>query len=64
MKRLQQRNNLNEEEAFSRINSQPSNCEYISHANVVFCSLWNYNFTCIQIKRAWESLVKRITEIQ
>ncbi|XP_015364450.1 PREDICTED: bifunctional coenzyme A synthase-like [Diuraphis noxia] len=60
-KRLQERNNLNEKQALDRINSQPSNYEYVKNANVLFSTLWSCNFTRIQIKRAWNSLMSRIS---
>jgi len=52
---------LNEKQALDRINSQPSNCEYVKNANILFSTLWSYNFTHIQIKRAWNSLLSRIS---
>ncbi|KAI8436935.1 hypothetical protein MSG28_010361 [Choristoneura fumiferana] len=56
IKRLQQRNGLTEEEARQRIESQPSNLEQIELANIVFSPYWSYEFTQIQIDRAWQHL--------
>jgi len=64
VKRLRNRNNLSEKESLDRISSQPSNCEYIAYGNVVFSTLWSHNCTRIQINRAWNSLLKRVSEIQ
>jgi len=61
IKRLQERNNLSEEQCFNRINSQPSNCEYIENANVLFSTLWSYKCTRIQVQRAWENLLLRVS---
>ncbi|XP_049873172.1 bifunctional coenzyme A synthase isoform X2 [Pectinophora gossypiella] len=54
--RLQKRNNLTEEEARQRIESQPSNLEQVALANVVFSPYWSYEYTQGQIDRAWEQL--------
>lgn len=62
VKRLQERNNLSEVESLARINSQLSNSEYIEHANVLFSTLWSYNCTHIQIKKAWNSLLNRVSK--
>ena len=59
VKRVMERNGLSEEEARSRVSSQMSNKERVSHANVVFCSLWDRDFTRVQVQRAWNMLNKR-----
>ncbi|XP_055689567.1 bifunctional coenzyme A synthase [Lutzomyia longipalpis] len=58
IRRLQERNNLTEEEAKMRINSQLSNDVIVQHSNVVFSSQWSYEFTEKQAVRAWEILMK------
>ncbi|XP_059613305.1 bifunctional coenzyme A synthase [Phlebotomus argentipes] len=59
-KRLQERNNLTEQEAKMRIESQLSNQTVVQHSNVVFSSLWSYEFTEKQAVRAWEMLTKHL----
>ncbi|XP_050530364.1 bifunctional coenzyme A synthase-like [Daktulosphaira vitifoliae] len=59
--RLQTRNNLSREEALKRINSQPSNSEYVARANVLFSTLWSYNCTKIQLNKAWNNLINRLS---
>ncbi|KAI1285198.1 Bifunctional coenzyme A synthase [Halotydeus destructor] len=54
--RLKTRNNLNEEEAKKRITSQISNSDRVRQANVVFCSLWEFDFTKKQVEKAWNML--------
>ncbi|XP_063383809.1 bifunctional coenzyme A synthase isoform X1 [Cydia fagiglandana] len=56
IKRLQERNGLTEEEARQRIESQPSNQEQVSLANIVFSPYWSYEYTQMQIDRAWQHL--------
>ncbi|XP_023942828.2 bifunctional coenzyme A synthase isoform X2 [Bicyclus anynana] len=56
IKRLQERNNLTEEEAKQRVSAQPSNAEQVAQANVVFSPYWSYEYTQVQIDRAWEHL--------
>ncbi|XP_047991628.1 bifunctional coenzyme A synthase isoform X2 [Leguminivora glycinivorella] len=56
IKRLQERNGLSEEEARQRIDSQPSNQEQVSLANIVFSPYWSYEYTQMQIDRAWQHL--------
>ena len=56
MKRLQQRNNLSEDEAKLRIQAQPTNTEQVAVANVVFSPFWSYEYTQSQVDRAWEQL--------
>jgi len=59
VKRVMERNGLTEEEAMSRVSSQMSNKERVSHANVVLCSLWEREFTKLQVQKAWNLLQKR-----
>ncbi|KAJ3644954.1 hypothetical protein Zmor_022650 [Zophobas morio] len=60
IKRLIARNNFSEEQAVARIESQLSNRKYVEAANVVFCTLWEVEFTKMQVKRAWELLQERL----
>lgn len=59
IKRTMERNNLSMEEAKKRVAAQMSNKERLSHANVVFCTLWDRAFTHTQVLRAWDMLHKR-----
>ncbi|VDD83257.1 unnamed protein product [Mesocestoides corti] len=36
----------------------------IARSNVVFCSVWEVDYTRKQVKRAWEDLIQRISELQ
>lgn len=60
IERLKVRNNLSEEEAKKRIASQMSNSDRVQQANVVFCSLWDYEFTRQQVEKAWTMLNERL----
>ena len=53
-KRVMDRDGLSEKENRSRVSSQVSNKERerASHANVVFCSLWDRDFNRVQVKSA------------
>ena len=43
------RDGLTEEAALKRMAVQPSNSEYVQHANVVFSTQWEPEFTQIQV---------------
>lgn len=58
--RLKTRNGLTEDQAQHRIASQPSNQTYVEAANVVFCSLWDVEYTRSQVDRAWSLLQDRL----
>lgn len=59
VKRVMERDSMSENEARLRIRSQMSNKERVSHANVVFSSLWDRDFTRAQVQKAWNMLHKR-----
>lgn len=59
IKRIIERNGLTLEEAKSRVASQMPNKERLSHANVIFCTLWDRSFTHQQVLKAWNMLQKR-----
>lgn len=59
VKRLEQRNHMAEKEARARIAAQMSNYERVQQANVVFCSLWDYEFTGKQVAKAWQMLKQK-----
>ena len=56
IKRIMERDGKTEEEATKRLQSQISNQEFVSAANVVFCSKWSKEFTQSQVKKAWDRL--------
>jgi phosphopantetheine adenylyltransferase/dephospho-CoA kinase len=60
IKRLISRNGLTEEQAISRIDSQPGNKTYVDSANVVLCPLWEVEFTKKQVEKAWNLLQGRL----
>ena len=59
IKRLYERNKLSEDEARKRISVQMSNVDRIKHANVLFSTLWEREFTKLQVMRAWKMLSER-----
>ncbi|KAI4501903.1 hypothetical protein M0802_003238 [Mischocyttarus mexicanus] len=61
IKRILKRNNLSEEEAKKRITMQPSNVDLVKEANVVFCTMWDRDFTKEQVQNAWDELTEYIS---
>lgn len=61
IKRIKERDNITEEQALQRINSQMSNKERVNKANVIFCSLWEPEYTISQVNKAWDQLQKFLT---
>ena len=43
-------------EAKARLSKQMANSEYVSEANVVFCTLWDPEYTQSQVEKAWMGL--------
>lgn len=60
IQRVMERNNLSEEEAKARVNSQPKNSFVVEHSNVVFSSLWSYEYSQLQAEKAWNELLHRL----
>lgn len=60
LKRLLERNNLTEEQAKNRIDSQPPNKFYVKQSNVVIYPYWEVEHTKEQVLRAWKLLQGRI----
>lgn len=60
VQRIIERNNLSEEEAKARIGSQMKNSVVVEHSNVVFSSLWSYEYSQFQAERAWFELLRRL----
>ncbi|XP_055329139.1 bifunctional coenzyme A synthase-like [Paramacrobiotus metropolitanus] len=60
MRRIMERDGIDETAAKNRLKTQMSNRDRIEQANVVFCSLWEYSVTRQQVDDAWNGLLKRI----
>lgn len=58
--RIVERNNLSVEEAKARIGAQMKNSVVVDHSNVVFSSLWSYEYSQVQAERAWFELLSRL----
>ncbi|EDV26714.1 uncharacterized protein TRIADDRAFT_55032 [Trichoplax adhaerens] len=58
--RVVKRDNVNEEQAKRRIESQMTNAERINHADVVLTTLWEPEITQKQVEFAWQQLNRRI----
>lgn len=58
--RIMDRNLLSEDDAKARIASQMKNSVVVAHSNVVFSSLWSYEYSQRQAERAWGELLKRL----
>ncbi|KAG7188212.1 hypothetical protein KM043_016082 [Ampulex compressa] len=63
IRRVVARNNLSEEEAKLRIQSQPSNVMQVNAANVVICTLWSHEVTQEQVQRAWDELMESLSNL-
>lgn len=60
VQRIMQRNNLSEDEAKSRVASQVENSVVVDHSNVIFSSMWSYEYSQMQAEKAWKELLKRL----
>lgn len=60
VRRIVDRNKCDEQTAAARIDAQISNSERVRHANVVLCSLWEYERTRTQVQHAWQLLQGRL----
>lgn len=58
--RIVERNNLSVEEAKARIASQMKNSVVVDNSNVVFSSLWSYEYSQVQAEKAWYELLSRL----
>lgn len=58
--RIMERNNLSEEDAKARIASQVKNSVVVANSNVVFSSLWSYEYSQVQAEKAWSELLQRL----
>jgi phosphopantetheine adenylyltransferase / dephospho-CoA kinase len=62
VKRIISRNGLSEVEANQRIASQMDNSTIVANSNIVFSSLWSYDYSQEQAERAWSMLTKELKE--
>jgi phosphopantetheine adenylyltransferase / dephospho-CoA kinase len=60
VERIMERNNLTEGEARARIAAQAKNSFVVANSNVVFSSLWSYEYSQVQAERAWNELLHRL----
>jgi phosphopantetheine adenylyltransferase / dephospho-CoA kinase len=60
VERIMNRNNLTEDEAKARIAAQVKNSVVVANSNVVFSSLWSYEYSQIQAEKAWSELLQRL----
>lgn len=60
VRRIMERNNLPEDEAKNRVASQMKNATVVENSNVVFSSLWSYEYSQIQAEKAWYELLRRL----
>lgn len=58
--RIMERNNLSEEDAKARIMSQMKNSVVVANSNVVFSSLWSFEYSQLQAEKAWNELLQRL----
>nr|CAG4648006.1 EOG090X0864 [Moina brachiata] len=64
IKRITNRDSIPAEQATKRVESQLSNYERVSRANVVFCSVWEPEVTAAQVRKAWESVREYLKQHQ
>lgn len=64
IKRVMERNQMSEEDVKRRLASQPSNQTIVQHSNVVFSSLWSFEYSQQQAERAWRELQERLKTLK
>lgn len=62
IRRIIERNGLTEEAARQRIDSQMDNETIVKHSNVIFSSLWSYEFSQQQAEKAWNELQEHMKQ--
>lgn len=60
LSRILLRDGITQEQAANRIKSQITNEERVMKANVAICTLWEPEYTQLQVERAWKHLLERI----
>uniref|UniRef100_A0AAG5DFW1 Bifunctional coenzyme A synthase n=1 Tax=Anopheles atroparvus TaxID=41427 RepID=A0AAG5DFW1_ANOAO len=59
IRRLRERNQFDEKEATRRVEAQPtSNEDMVRHADIVFCTMWSYEYSQRQAEKAWSIVQK------
>lgn len=61
VKRVMARDCVEEAAAKRRMEAQLTNAEYVRHANVIFSTQWEPEYTQKQVEKAWRELKARIT---
>ncbi|XP_058464586.1 bifunctional coenzyme A synthase [Malaya genurostris] len=56
VKRLFERNGLNEQDSLKRIQAQICNSELVRQSDVVFCTAWSQEFSQLQAEKIWDTL--------
>ncbi|XP_055315780.1 bifunctional coenzyme A synthase [Sitodiplosis mosellana] len=64
IRRLINRDNLTEEQAIQRIETQPSNEIMVQESTVVFSTQWSYEFSRQQAEKAWRGLQDYLAKIK
>ncbi|XP_076062117.1 bifunctional Phosphopantetheine adenylyltransferase - Dephospho-CoA kinase [Oratosquilla oratoria] len=62
IKRIMERDNKTQIQAEQRIDSQMTNKELVSKADIVFCTQWEPEYTQQQVEKAWSTLTKILEE--
>ncbi|XP_076348634.1 bifunctional Phosphopantetheine adenylyltransferase - Dephospho-CoA kinase isoform X2 [Tachypleus tridentatus] len=62
IRRVEERDKLPKEQIIQRIHSQISNTERVAGANIVFSTLWEPEYTQLQVEKAWKTLQRRLKE--
>ncbi|XP_053673226.1 bifunctional coenzyme A synthase [Anopheles nili] len=61
IRRLMERNNLSEQDAMHRVEAQVcTNEEMVQQSDIVFCTLWSYEYSQQQAEKAWSIVQKEI----
>ncbi|XP_058126072.1 bifunctional coenzyme A synthase [Anopheles ziemanni] len=61
IRRLMERNQFDEKEAIRRVEAQPnSNEDLVRHADIVFCTMWSYEYSQRQAEKAWSIVQKEL----
>ena len=62
IRRVQQRNSVDETEATRRVDAQLANVQRIQRADVLLCSQWSYQQTKLLGELAWDELQQRVVD--
>ncbi|XP_013778633.1 bifunctional coenzyme A synthase-like [Limulus polyphemus] len=62
IRRVEERDKLPKEQIIQRIRSQISNKERVAGSNIVFSTLWEPEYTQLQVEKAWNTLQRHLKE--